>query len=184
MPRIHLALTTVVLSTLACMSARPKIAVDAAPDPNVGYVGAIFAKDTVQHFGLTLQDEAGQHEYTLALDNGIGLVDLPPGRYHVTRWITAIPISGDIETEQAIPKDNALGRAFDLAGGQVVLLGKWRGAEEVLSRLQWTGNAFRTAASRYSIVPEAITLQEATAAVREVYPRFGEAPVSCWLCAD
>jgi hypothetical protein len=152
------------------VSPRPRISSGAPPSDSSGYVGGLFSKDTFVGFGFVVRNEKTLEDHVLALeDKQIGLIALPPGRYRVASWVTWA-LTGEQLTKRDAPA--ALGRSFDVAAGQVVLLGRWSADRQM-------GFGINT----YSIAAGEITEAEAVKAFRGAYPRFSEAPVRCLLCA-
>lgn len=151
-----------------CVVVEPPISHAAAPSPASGYVGGVFSKDTLAGFGFALRNEQTSAEYVLQVeDHGVGLIAVPPGRYHVASWVTWA-VTGERLTQKAIPGDVAFGRAFDVEAGSVTLLGSW--------------SADRSGRT-YMITAHPISEAEAGIEFRRAYPQFTRIPVYCTFCA-
>jgi hypothetical protein len=168
--RLALALLTASMAAAGCITPQPKLAKTAAPTAGSGYVGVIFSKDTVTRFGLGIQDETAKHDYVLELENGVSLIDLPPGKYHVTYWVTSA-MTGEILTKQVIPSTLRVAQPFDLGGGEVVLLGQWVGER----KMGFGSNTFM-------LTPHPLSQADAAAKLVETYPNFTDTQVSCTMC--
>ncbi|HEX7839210.1 MAG TPA: hypothetical protein VF469_17150 [Kofleriaceae bacterium] len=141
----------------------------AAPSPTSGYVGGVFSKDTVVGFGFALRNEQTSAEYVLEVeDHGVGLIAVPPGRYHVASWVTWAAVTGEQLARKAIPSDAAFGRTFDVEAGSVTLLGSWSADRD---------------GRTYTIAAHPISEAEAGTEFRRAYPQFARTPVYCTFCA-
>jgi hypothetical protein len=167
--RSNLAAAALVLVLGAgCFVVQPPISHTAAPSPTSGYVGGVFSKDTVVGFGFALRNAETSAEYVLEVeDHGVGLIAVPPGRYHVASWVTWA-ITGERLTEKAIPGDVAFARTFDVEAGSVVLLGSWSADRD---------------GRTYVIVPHPISEADVGTEFRRAYPQFANTPVYCTFCA-
>lgn len=162
-----------VVALVSCVSVQPKVPFAARPSPTSGYVGGLFAKDTIVGFGFSLRNERTQEEYVLEVeDNAVGLIAVPPGRYRVASWVTWAALTGEQLTRQAISPGVLFGQSFDVAAGQVMFLGSWFADRH----MGFGSNAFTIASHR-------ITEDEAVAAFQAAYPGFADLPLRCLICA-
>ena len=154
-----------------CVTATPRVPSDARADAASGYVGGVFARDTVVRFGFGLRSEQTQKDYVIEIQGkGVGLIALPPGRYHVAFWNTWA-VTGEQLTKKVFAASVPIARPFDLGPGEVVLLGSWAAERD-----------YNVTSNTFKVVPKPITGPEATAAFRAAYPGFAEAPVRCVHC--
>lgn len=155
-----------------CVTVERRVPLDAPPAPATSYVGGLFHKETFVGFGFGLRDLKTGQEYVIPMEkDAVGLVAVPPGRYRVAYWIT-FSLTKEKLTRKDVPETVPLGRAFDVAPGAVMLLGKWSADRE-----------FGIAKSTFTIEQVRVRKQEAVAALLASYPAFKGAPVACVLCA-
>lgn len=161
-----------VVSLLAgCVAVQPRISPRARPSAASGYVGGLFAKDTIVGFGFSLRNDTTRIEYVLEVeDHAVGLIAVPPGRYRVVSWVTWAALTGEQLTRKAIPADSRFSQPFDLEAGQVMLLGSW-----FADRASPLSNT-------YTIASHPIGEAEAVAAFQAAYPGFSDLPVRCLIC--
>lgn len=164
-----IAALVVFAGMVGCVFSQPKLSTTAVPSSKVGYVGAIASRDTVVRFGFGLRD-ASDREYVLQLDDGVSLIELPPGVYRVAYWVTWA-LDGERFTQQDIPVSRAVGFPFEVAAGKVMMLGRWF-ADRIV---YYGGNQFTLRSTRLST-------QDAAAAVRQRYRGFAGAPIECLVC--
>lgn len=164
---LRLLIPTLALAAAGCVTTTPRVAGTAAPSAGAGYVGALSSKDTVAQFAFGLVDQGSGREYVIGLNDSVGLIELPPGRYRVTYW-TSYAFTGERLTRQEIPeRDRVFGRPFEVGAGQVVMLGKWHADRSM---------------NLYEISSAPLRIGEAADAVRQTYPAFAHLPVDCILC--
>lgn len=151
-----------------CVAVERPISHAAAPSPTSGYVGGVFSKDTAVGFVFALRNEQTSAEYVLEVeDQGVGLIAVPPGRYHVASWVTWEALTGEQLTKKEIPGDVAFAQTFDVEAGSVTLLGSWSADQN---------------GRTYMIAAHPISEAEAGAEFRRAYPQFASTPVYCTFC--
>jgi hypothetical protein len=158
---------------VACTFVKPQVRVpsDTTPSTSAGYVGGLFAKDTMVGFGFVVRDEKSQDEYVLELkDKELGVIAVPAGRYRVSAWVTWA-LTTERLTRKEIPANVPLGRAFDLRPGQVMLLGSWSADRHM-------GFASNT----YTIAAKPLSEAEAVKAFKAAYPGLADSKVACLAC--
>lgn len=161
----------VLAAAAGCVSVTPRVPSDARADAASGYVGGVFARDTMVRFGFGLKNEQTQADYVIEIEKkGVGLIALPPGRYHVAFWNTWA-VTGEQLTKKEFAASAPIARPFDLRPGEVVLLGSWAAERD-----------YNVTSNTFKVVPKPITGAEATAAFRAAYPGFAEVPVRCVHC--
>lgn len=159
-------------ASAGCVTLTPRVPSNTSVNATSGYIGGIFSRETYVNFGFGLRNEQTQSEFVIEIEkNDVGLIAVPPGRYRVANWQTWALTGGRL-TKKEFPASAFIARPFDVAGGEVVLLGSWSADRD------WSvgGNTF-------TIVPRRITEREATAAFRAAYAGFADAAVRCVHCA-
>jgi hypothetical protein len=153
-----------------CVSGIPQVARSDTPSLESGYIGALSTKDTVVGFGFGVCDAMG-HDHVFSLGDGVRLIEVPQGLYHVCYWVTWAALGGQTLTKQAISVSDAVGVPFDVKPGQVMLLGQWFADRE----MGFGSNTFTLKSSR-------ISKADAAAVFLEAYHGFAGAPVNCLVC--
>jgi hypothetical protein len=166
--RLGVALLAVSFS-LGCVTPQPRLARNFTPTATSAYVGALCKKNTMARYGFALVDESNK-EYVVPIDDEVGLVQIPPGKYRVAYW-TTFAFTGERITKSHIPANHPLGRPFDVGPGEVMFLGRWTADRDI---------GFGT--STFWLEPAKMTEAEAATAVRTAYPAFAEALVKCLWC--
>jgi hypothetical protein len=162
----------VLLSLIGCVSVQPRVPAAARPSPSSGYVGGLFAKDTIVGFGFRLQNEQTAAAYVLEIEEkAVSMIAIPPGRYRVASWLTWA-LTGERLTEKPIPATEGFGEPFDLEPGRVVFLGSWS-----------ADRAMGFGSNTFMIDAHPISESEAMEALRASYPQFADIPIRCLLCA-
>ncbi len=171
MRSIHLSVAlTLSIASAACVSVKPSLPKDSSPVADSGYVGALCKKETIAGFGFGLIDEQNK-DHVIPLENDVGLVALPPGKYHVGYW-TTFALTGERLTKEDVPANHPVARPFELRAGQVMVLGRWTADR----KMGFGSNTF-------TLNPIKMSPADAASAVRAVYRGFADAPVACLTCA-
>jgi hypothetical protein len=164
------ALLLVLALSVGCVSIQPKIPHSARPSATSGYVGGLFAKDTIVGFGFSLRNERTHEEYVLEIeDKAVSLIAVPPGRYRVASWLTWSAVGSELLTRKDIPAGVPFGQPFDVEAGQVMLLGSWFADKPGI----WP---------TFTIASHRITEDEALAAFQAAYPGFATQLIRCLHC--
>jgi hypothetical protein len=153
------------------MEAQPLVIKEAKPATTSGYVGVVVHKDTVVRFGFGILEQSTQKEYILPLNEGVSLVELPPGRYRVAFWETATTLGSERLTRKVVPETEPLGGQFELKAGTVQMLGKWT-----------TDREFHFGSNTFKIDQQELDVRSATASLIDAYPNFAGSPTVCRLC--
>ena len=186
MKMLRLALLALVCTALiGCASIHPLLESGAEPDPGSGYVAGSFSRnkgddelafilrndDTGKEYGMTLGDES---RMSAGADEQVIAIQLPPGRYTLTHWITYAAL-----TKQQLKKNPItsprLSASFNVAAGSVVYLGNF----SIATARSYTYPAVH---SNWSIQSVPVSQPDVTRKFAQAYPKLGGLPLSCRLC--
>lgn len=135
------------------------------------YAIALLAATTGKEYVIPLGESAPGRR--------TALLELPPGRYRATAWVTTGSLV--VEHRHDLAANDVLARPFDLEAGRVLLLGRFEYRTEYSTVWKKKGGKWMNRTS-WRVVPRPLTISEGTAIFREDYPAFAQAPVACLSC--
>src|SRR5512133_2999625 len=172
------------LLVASCVGVTPTLPNPAKPGAAAGYVAGFLSRGDGEGVALELVGGKSGRAYMLDFEHAETarpqMIEVPPGTYRVASWVT-FNFARERVREQEVPAAHVLARPFTIGAGQVVVLGA----------LEATTTVWREPAKGYSekftkyweVLPKRITEAVAVAGVREAFPGFAAAPVTCLLCA-
>lgn len=142
------------------------------PKATVGYVAGVFSAAANDDFGLGITSVAGGEEMVLPfanpavpmktiLQDRVTMIQLPPGKYRVSSWLTFGRLTKEKITKKELPA-GAEGLLFDVTPGRVWYLGKFSAATAVAGYQR----------IRFSIRPQRIAQQDLALLFEIGYPNF------------
>jgi hypothetical protein len=168
----------------SCVGLQPTLPSTAKPGAS-GYVAGFLVRGEGEGFALKLLENATGREYVMGFerdDDGAHpvMIEVLPGTYRVASWMTYNAMHERV-SQQEIPETHVLARSFTVGAGQVVLLGSLEASTAVWQEpVQGRTQKITTS---WMVSPRRITEAAAVAALRESFPEFAGAPVTCLACA-
>ncbi|GAB3405993.1 hypothetical protein NX774_22250 [Massilia agilis] len=151
-----------------CITIQPVTPRAEIPRADRGYVAGVFVP-TLEEFGLGITNMNGGEETVLPftdpsqkfqLGERLTMIQLPPGRYRISSWLTYNSFYKEKSTRKELPQSEKL--QFTVTPGRVAYLGKFSASK-----------SFSGFTIHFKIKPLAITLQDLTLLAETYYPNFG-----------
>jgi hypothetical protein len=161
------------LMLAGCAAVQPVVPSTEAPKATVGYVAGVFSAAGANEFGLGISKVSGGEEVVLPFnDSGVPrkgysfkdrvtMIQLAPGRYRVSSWLTYGRGTKDIITRKAL-SNGPDGLEFVVTPGRVWYLGKFS------ADTSFTG--FNTV--NFRIQPQRIPQRDLALLLEIAYPNF------------
>lgn len=138
------------------------------PKAEAGYVAGVFVP-TLEEFGLGITNVNGGEETVLPftdpsqkfqLGERLTMIQLPPGRYRISSWLTYNSFYREKSTRKELPPSEEL--QFTVTPGRVKYLGKFSASK-----------SFSGFTVHFRIKPGAIASQDLALLTETYYPNFG-----------
>ena len=184
--RLLCAFALAILS--ACANVQPNLDVDAAPDPQSGYVASQFNKTNYDNFALVIRALDGGQEYVMALgEDSVRLkrlrgqsvaIKLAPGPYVVSDWMLYRTGTQEIIMRKPIVEKSVLSAPFNVSAGSVTHLGVY---DLLHGERKLNATVLRTIRQ---IKPVPLAQSAVEADFKRAYPKLAGLAFRCVFCVD